>query len=449
MQGSWEDVGRQTAFHCGDTVIKTGIVFKNFIGISPDEALAYYAEIETIIPESIKEQMQGLAQGLTEYWSVPYDTAWQWVLITNLGIDILNKQKLEEESAGCTAFAIRSAAGTFLCHNTDNTASTMTMGSLMYFRLDNGDNAFLSFFSPAFVGASLAINAKGLALTYNVGGRNKNPAAGLPVLFKTREIMATCGTIAEAVAGFQAFLDAGGIYGYGTANFLVVDFKDSSMARIQVCTDALKVTYAQELKQNVSYIGFTNEFDDDFSPRAAEDLTKESVISSQERYKRLMELLSAFQTYDRETCWNILQDSSGGEPGNNTICRRGDSTITTLANIFTASMAYYAVGPPCEYREIYGEPVAVDLAAKIVPSITGTVSALGRPLAGARVVLKSAAAEGIELKATTDAGGAFSFNNLITGRYEVRVKKFPHLPRRVLVDYQQGQEHSEDIKLLW
>ena len=99
----------------------------------------------------------------------------------------------------------------------------MELGFLIYYQPDNGDNAFLSFFSPAFVGAALAVNDSGLAVTYNVGGRNKNSAAGLTVLLKTREVMATCGSVAEAVESFKTFLDAGGTYGYSTSNFLFVD----------------------------------------------------------------------------------------------------------------------------------------------------------------------------------------------------------------------------------
>ena len=339
--------------------------------------------------------------------------------------------------------------GTFLCHNTDNSSANVDLGSLIYYQPDNGDNAFLSFFSAAFVGAALAVNDKGLAVTYNVGGRNKQPAAGLTVLLKTREVMATCCSVAEAVESFQTFLDAGGTYGYSTANFLFVDFKDSSMARLQVCSNEIKVTYGQPLKPGVTCIGYTNEFDADFSPRTEADLAKTSVISSQARYKRLMELLPGFEKYDLETCWEILTDSSGGKSDNNTICRRGQSTITTIANIFTADTAYYAVGPPCEYLSQYGAPMAVNMAQKVQPSCAGQVTALGRPLAHVQVVLESTSAKGMTLKTYTNENGAYLFNNLESDTYRVRVKKFPHFPGRRVVDFQKGQQQTVDINLLF
>jgi predicted choloylglycine hydrolase len=448
-QGSWKEIGKQTAMHFGDTIMYTGIVFNTFMNIGAEETRAYYDEVKELIPAAVQEQMEGLAQGLNEYWSVPYDTAWTWVLVANLGFDIMNKHALDKEVQGCTAFALHSDQGTFLCHNTDNASANVDLGSLIYYQPDNGDNAFLSFFSPAFVGAALALNDKGLAVTYNVGGRNKNPAAGLTVLLKTREVMATCGSVAEAVESFKTFRETGGTYGYSTANFLFVDFKDSSMARLQVSSHDIKVTYGQQLKPGVTYIGYTNEFDDDFSPRAEADLAKASVISSQTRYKRLMELLPAFEKYDLETCWEILSDSSGGESDNNTICRRGQSTITTLANIFTATTAYYAVGPPCEYLSLYAAPMAVSLAQKVQAAITGQVTSWGKPLAHAQVVLEGSASSGITLKTYTDENGAYFFNSLESGTYRMRVKKFPHLPRGAVVDFQEGTQQTVDINLLF
>ncbi len=75
-QGSWKEIGKQTAMHFGDTIMYTGMVFNTFMNIGADETRAYYDEVKELIPASIQEQMEGLAQGLNEYWSVPYDTAW-------------------------------------------------------------------------------------------------------------------------------------------------------------------------------------------------------------------------------------------------------------------------------------------------------------------------------------------------------------------------------------
>ncbi len=447
FEGSWEEIGKQTALRFRDTVILTGFVFENFIGINADTALSYYEEIEDIIPATIKEQMRGMALGLSEYWNISYANAWERTLIVNFGIDILNKNKYDPPDDGCTAFAFHSADGTFLCHNTDNSKSNLEMGSLIHYMPDNGDNAFISFFAPAFVGVSLAINDKGLALTYNVGGQNKNPAPGLPVLFKTREVMATSDNLTQAVDMFTDFLDEGHLYGYGTANFLLVDFNNATMARLQVCSDDIKVTYGRPLegKEGVTCLAFTNDFDEDFSTRDPDNINESSL----ERYERLLEILPGFEKYDIRTCWEMLSDTAGGDPTDNTICRRGEKTITTLTNIFTASTAYYTVGPPCEYFTMYDEPMSLVLDHGVKPSISGTVTALGRPLDRARVILKSDSNQGVEQTTYTDSTGLYAFNNLVEGTYRLQVNKFFHLPAMMSVDYQTGEEKQVDIKLLF
>lgn len=451
FQGTWTEIGKQTALHFRDNIITTGFVFENFIGIGATEALAYYDEIKAFIPPEIIAQMEGIALGLNEYASIPYDTAWQWVLIVNLGFDLLNLHKLEAaDTAGCTAFALHSVDGTFLAHNTDNSESNLEMGSLIHYLPDNGDNAFLSFFAPAFVGASLAINEKGLAVTYNVGGRNKNPMAGLPMLLKTRQVMAECDNLTQAVNSFTGFLDQGGHYGYATCNFLLVDFKDDSMARLQVCSDEIRVSYGQELKAGVTFLAFTNEFDDDFSPRTSEDLENESVISSRARYQRLAELLPAFNNYGLETCWHILSDTGDNASTNNTICRRGEKTVTTIANIFTESTGYYTVGPPCEYLSLYEGPVTVDHDQPLTPAITGTVKVWGLlPLAYGTVTLKSLSGTGTDLKTCTDGSGAFAFNNLDNGLYFLLAGKFFHLPGFAFATVDGTEVAAVDIPLFF
>ena len=401
--------------------------------------------------------MKGLALGLNEYWSIPYDIAWKWVLIINFGFDLRNKNNIEKAALddkalneeACTAFAFHSVEGTFLSHNTDNIKSSMEPATLLHLVPDNGDNSFFTFFTPGFVGASLAVNSQNLALTYNVGGNNKNPMAGMPGLLKAREVMATCDTVAEAVKSFKSGLEAGGTYGYATTNFLIVDLDNGTMVRIQVCSDEIKVTYGKELKPGVKYIAFTNEFDDDFSPRPAEDLELEKVISSMTRYERLMELLSTYDKYDLKTCWDILNDTSGGEADYYTICRDdGDSHLTTMAHIFTATTSYYTVGPPCQYLAKY-DAMSFDSQDPVKSSTTGTVSARGRSLAKAKITLKSLDEQGLELKTYSAIDGTFTFNNLVPGRYRIKASKFFHFPRSITVDFDGQTPVDTNIKLLF
>jgi hypothetical protein len=267
-------------------------------------------------------------------------------------------------TAGCTAFAISSAAGTFLAHNTDNQKTTEHNGSIMRIIPNNGDNSYIHLFTPAFVDVGLGMNDKGIGITYNVGRPNNNPLPGLPPLFMVRQVMEKAATLQEAISDFTNFLDAGNSYGYGGTIFLVVDFKNSRMAKIQIKSDEYKVTYGEQLKPGVTYLASTNHFDDDFAPLSPEEKATSSNISSLARWDRLMELLPQYDTYDLDTCFAILTDHGDGAPSPNTICRDSGTpfgTATTLTNIFTADTIYYTTGRPDRYLAVYGEPVQFEV----------------------------------------------------------------------------------------
>jgi hypothetical protein len=176
--------------------------------------------------------------------------------------------------------------------------------------------------------------------------------------------MEKAATLKEAVEYFTDFLDRGNSYGYNGTIFLLVDFKDSSMAKIQIKSDDYKVSHGEQLKPGVTYIATTNHFDDDFAPLSPEDKAGSSTISSLARWDRLMELLPQFDTYDLDTCFSILTDHGDGKPGPNTICRDSGTpfgTATTLTNIFTADALYYTTGRPDRYLEVYGAPIRIEL----------------------------------------------------------------------------------------
>jgi len=84
--------------------------------------------------------------------------------------------------------------------------------------------------------------------------------------------------------------------------------------------------------------------------------------SSWERLEKLLAILTQFDTSDLDTCWEILSDTNGGEPNNNTICRKGYRTVTTVTNIFTKNKFYYTLGRPCEYLDIYDGPNVIDFS---------------------------------------------------------------------------------------
>jgi len=362
FKGSYESIGRQIAKRYPDTLIYVADIF-SLLGVTADIAQGRYDEIEALIPQSIKDHMRGMACGLQDARSIESQKAWDMVLISAFAIDALNIPDTPPASgtaAGCTAFAVSSAAGTFLAHNTDNQKTTEHNGSIMRIVPNNGDNSYVHLFTPAFVDVGLGMNDKGIGITYNVGRPNNHPLPGLPPLFMVRHVMEKAKTLQEAIDYFTDVLDSGNSYGYNGTIFLMVDFKDSSMAKIQIKSDAYKVTRGEQLKPGVTYVASTNHFDEDFSPLSPEEKTTASNISSRARWDRLMELLPQFDTYDLDTCFTILTDHGDGEPSPNTICRDSGTpfgTATTLTNIFTADTIYYTTGRPDRYLEVYGEPI--------------------------------------------------------------------------------------------
>jgi hypothetical protein len=365
--GSYESIGRQIAATYPDSIIYMADVF-SILGVTPQLAQSQYDAIEDLIPQSIKDHMQGMAFGLTEVRPFSYEAAWNTVLVTSFAINALNTPdppELSEETFGCTAFAVSSNAGTFLAHNTDNSKGAEHNGALMHIIPDNGDNSYLHLFAPGFVDVGLGLNDKQIGITYNVGRPNNNPLEGLPPLFMVRYVMEKASTLEESVSYFTDFLDEGNTYGYGGAIFLIVDFKDDSMAKIQVKSDAYKVTYGEQLKDGVTYIASTNHFDDDFSPLSPEEKASSSNISSLARWERLMEILPQQAIYDLDTCFAVLSDHGDGEPTNNTISRNGTNTGTTITNVFTTDKLYYTQGMPHKYLEIYGDPVLINLSPSL------------------------------------------------------------------------------------
>jgi len=363
FKGSYEEIGRQIAQTYPHHILWLSDVFSAVV--TPESAQDYYNTIETIMPESIKAHMQGMAQGLTDVTPLTLESAWDKVVVNSFAIEEINRITGATGAItpfGCTAFAVSSVAGTFLCHNTDGQKTTEHVNTVTYIEPNNGDNSYIHLFPPGFVDVGLGLNNKGIGITYNLGLPNVNATRGMPVLFMVRNVMEKASTLNEAINYFQSVFDSGNNYGTSGAIMLMVDFKDSTMAKLQIRSDDMRVTYGEELKPGVTYVATTNHFDADFS--GDPDYYYESSFL---RLERLMELLPQFETYDLNTCWTILTDHGDGEADNNTISRNGSLTATTVTNIFTADMVYYTLGRPHEYLELYEEPITIDFGELINP----------------------------------------------------------------------------------
>ena len=452
LEGSWWEIGYQTAYYFRHTIKKGAKQFSS-LGVKPRKAQKYYNKVERLIHNDIKEQMRGMRNGLSAVGLAKKPPKKE--LIWNFSMDILKRWDL-----GCTAFAFDSPEeGTFLAHNTDNVGVIIDMNTVIHFKPNNGDNSFLSFFSPGFVGVGMGINEKKLALSFNVGEPNNHAQSGLPVVFKAREVMAKCDNLKCAIDTFSRFLDGkGNNYGEMGAILTVVDFNDSTMARIQICSDEMSVTYGDQLDfEDVTYSAVANHFEGRCAlqkPRWFRPLAWLSRIfrgnrkdSSHHRYERLMELLTTEGIkYDMETCWWILTDSNGKLPNNKTICRKGFPVLTTASHVLTEHFCYYSFGLPSEYLTEYDKLLFIDLddglSRAVTPSIRGTVKkSRDDAVPSIPIDLILLPAKDDTLTTYTSPKGTFVFNNLVAGEYLVKVGK-----QHPGVDVKYDGENVEELE---
>jgi len=359
FEGTWSEIGRQIGNAYPDNIIDFANIFTVVLeamgppGWTPQ---SYYDAIEDLMPQSVKDHIQGMALGLFEVRSLTYQRAWEMVLVGNMAIELLNMS----ESTGCTAFAVSSEAGTFLCHNTDATKMAGNYSVAMYWKPTNGDYSYITMDPPAWVNVSFGLNEKGIGITLNAGRPNINAAVGHPINLMVRYVMEHASTLDEAISYFQDYIDTpGNSYGTSGTILLLVDFKDSSMAKIQQRSEVIDVTYGEELKPGVTYVYGTNHFLGDFNPDP-----EYYSESSFKRLARLLEIMPQFDTYDLQTCLDILSDTNGGEASSNTISMDGGDRLgvgaTQFSTIFTRENVYYTLQPPHKYLATYPGPVVLN-----------------------------------------------------------------------------------------
>jgi len=362
FKGSWYDIGRQIGQAFPDSIIDFSNTMRlviTFVGPGHGwTAQKYYDSVQDIIPQSAKDQMQGMAEGLSDVRPMSYDIAWDMVITLNMATELLNMDNMSSipeapayELRGCTGFAVSSAAGTFFGHNTD--AQSMVNGSaIMYFEPDNGDYSYISIDPPGWVFVGYGLNEKGIAVTTNAGSPSPDALMGLDPNLMLRNVMEHAATLEEAVALFQDFLSSGKNFGTGGAIIHIVDFNQAAMAKIQVRSEVIEVTYGQQSPYGVDYIGSANHFVGDFN--VDPDYYYES---SWKRYERLMQLLNETQTFDMQACWTVLSDNSQEKPNNN-ISRTGGfgQSVTQFGTIFTRDGLYYTLQAPHRYFKEYDDP---------------------------------------------------------------------------------------------
>ena len=432
-EGTWEAIGKQQAYYFPRTTITTAMLIQTLMDISSTDAIAYYELVEDLLPADVRAQLAGHAAGLSEYWLIPPDLAWSFVLCMELGGDMYWYSQ-EQMQPACSAFAFHSDNGTLLCHNSDQPTRMLTIWSSLRFVPTSGQ-AFVSVgVPPGATSASMARNDAGIGIIYNLGRPNPRATAGVPIMLQVRSVIASATTLDEAVDQMTAVIDDGGTYSYMGGNVLIVDFNTGELARLQIISDDIRVTYGETVAPGVTCVYATNHFDDDFAPIDPADEQDPAVVSSRARFARLEQLVAAGGRYDAAQCWAILTDADGGAPTNNTICRKSDSAQTVYSNVFADNETTYTIGVPSEYLARYAEPMRMGVRDPIVAAVGGTVATYrGRPIARARVRLLGLSVRGVSLKTRTGADGAFVFNNLLPGLYLVWVRR--PVQQEVLVNW--------------
>jgi hypothetical protein len=365
FKGSWYEMGRQAGNKYAHLIMSFGNLFgwavNTFKPVGAWSPQAYYDEIATLLPQSYKDHLNGLTDGLVE--ALPRlnrDEAWSVILMLNMGTEILNMQNMAsipapvQEILGCTGFAVTSTAGTFLCHNTD--AQGTTNGSvIIYWQPDSGYN-YMTIDPPGWVDVGFGLNEKGIAVTTNAGNPNDNASMGLPPNVMLRRVMEEAATLEEAIALFQGWLDNGTSFGTGGALLHIVDFNHNTMAKVQLRSNVIRVTYGQhqQADSSTTYIGSANHYTPDFYAR--DDY---SYPSSFERYERLMDLLdNTTEDFSLAQCWSVLKDTKNGAATNKTISRIAENASqgkTVFSTIFTPDGMYYSLEPPHLYFEQFPE----------------------------------------------------------------------------------------------
>jgi len=347
--GTWYQIGYEIGSYFSKEIISTAEELAETVNMSI--AMNYYEQIKGMISPDVIEQMEGKAQGLADSAHINYSTAWRYVVMLDMLMDLLY---LPME---CTGWGCVSEDGTYLCHNTDGPYSRIgepPYYSIIYKPRDaDGQKIGHDFVggSPYFEGIMLAQNDAGLAIVYNTV-KQKDPRVGLPVNIMVRMVIYKCETFDQAVQMIQGFLATeGNSYGTQGANLLLIDFKTNRLARIEIASRKVTVTeatgYPKWIAATNHYISQPEENTPDLDPEGSTFI----------RYNRTLYLLENAVNRDYNYMSRMLSDHGPtGDPNNpsdggvNTICNHRGEAGTFLSEIYTANgTKYYTILNPCLY----------------------------------------------------------------------------------------------------
>ena len=340
VSGTWEEMGYQVGSRIdfAQGIQRTASFMRK--SFPPEKARLYFDRVESLIPQTVVDQMRGLARGVSVVLDISYDEAWKDILVWNFFIP-------STYSKSCTAFAVTSPKGAFIAHNTDQEYLHTLDGAVIIFKPDPGlGYPFVSFFPPGFVGVGLGENLARLAVVYNAAFPSERDY-GLPPLIMVRKVMEECGSIEEALKTLQSFLKEGGRFAHNGANLTFIDFKTGQMALIELAPDQVEVNRGMK-SGNKRFVLATNHYRLMPERNQREDYN----TSSYARLERAKILLTIEKNLTVESILKILSDHDGKEQGtNHTICRHKNLNYGTISlHIFDDQFVlYYILGNPCRY----------------------------------------------------------------------------------------------------
>jgi len=447
FSGTWYEIGRQVGSTYPDNIIQFGQLFQFIlVNVGPPgwTAQDYYDETVLFIPQSVQDHMEGMAVGLVEARNISPDMAWDIVLTQNMAVDLLNMEKnmspvpdppaaqILKLLRGCTGFGVSSDAGTFLAHNTDaQGVAGVNTSAVMYWHPSNGDYAYLTFDPPGWADVAFGLNEKGIGVTVNAGSPNSDALIGYYYTFMTRYAMEHAATLDEAVAVFEDVFIRGEDFGPTGALIHFVDFNTGRMAKIQLRSEVLDVSYGEERVPGVVSIGSANHFVGDFNPNP-----EYYYESSSMRYNRLLDLLSdSTASFDLDGSWDILSDTNDGTPEDdgeadtNTISRQGGfgGASTTFGTIFTQDGMYYALGRPDAYFMQYPEAQFVPAGGMCGLIIKHRTIKSKKLFKSRKRILRITGGEGFNPHASIDLG-PLTWRKIFFNKKKNRLKIFAIIP---------------------
>ena len=94
FSGTWYEIGRQVGREYPDNIIQFGQLFQGILtsyrASGLDSAGLIIMKQRKLIPQSVKDHMMGMAEGLVEVRPISPAIAWDLVLTQNMAVDLLN-----------------------------------------------------------------------------------------------------------------------------------------------------------------------------------------------------------------------------------------------------------------------------------------------------------------------------------------------------------------------